>query len=175
MPVERCQTMGRRGYRWGKRGVCYTGAGARAKAERQGKAIEAGGYEKPLNDSDFKPPADVRREARLGLKLREEFGRGGLSSREAGEQGIGSGIVRAQNIEQGAQLSKRTIRRMVAFFGRFARFEREKGGSEERGFWADEENPSRAWIAWLLWGGTAGRDWAEGLLARMERADRGEE
>lgn len=171
MPVEQCQTMGRRGFRWGKAGICYTGSGARAKAERQGRAIRAGGYEEPVTEDDFIPPRAVRAEARLGLELREEFGRGGLSSRQAGEQGIGSGVVRAQNLRDGSRVSERTIRRMVAFFRRFQRFAEEKGGSEERGFWGDEENPSRVWIAWLLWGGDSGFNWAETLLARIEREE----
>jgi hypothetical protein len=171
MPVEQCQTMGRRGFRWGKAGVCYTGSGARAKAERQGRAIEAGSYNTPVKDSDFVAPRAVRAAARLGLELREKFKRGGLSSRQAGQQGIGSGVVRAQNLRDGAQLTPRTIRRMVAFFRRFQRFAEEKGGSEARGFWGDEENPSNAWIAWLLWGGDPGFEFAEELLARIEREE----
>ena len=172
MPVEQCQIMNRKGFRWGKAGVCYTGAGARAKADRQGKAIESGEYNKDLIEDDFIPPRAVRSQAKLGLELREKFGKGGLSSRQAGEQGIGSGVVRAQNLADGVRLSKRTIRRMVAFFSRFARFEREKGGSKERGYWGDEENPSKAWIAWLLWGGSPGRDWADSVLGRVEREER---
>jgi hypothetical protein len=174
MPVQRCQSMGRSGFKWGDEGVCYTGPGAEAKAARQGRAIQAGTYNRELKEDDFLPPRKVREEADLGLKLREEFGRGGISSREAGEQGIGSGVVRAQNLRDGVRVSERTIRRMVAFFSRFSRYAEEAGGSEERGFWGDKENPSRAWIAWLLWGGDSGREWAEELLARIEKRERGE-
>lgn len=41
MPVQRCQRDGKDGWRWGKGGKCFTGKGARAKAERQGRAVEA--------------------------------------------------------------------------------------------------------------------------------------
>lgn len=53
MPVESCQQAGRPGFRWGKEGTCYTylpgdesaRERARARAERQGRAIEAAGGE----------------------------------------------------------------------------------------------------------------------------------
>jgi len=49
MPVQRCQQDGKPGFKWGKRGKCYTynpndtkgKAEARLKAETQGRAIEA--------------------------------------------------------------------------------------------------------------------------------------
>ena len=44
MPVQRCQKNGRRGYKWGESGKCYTGQGAKAKAKQQGRAIRASGY-----------------------------------------------------------------------------------------------------------------------------------
>lgn len=41
MPPQRCQRSGVKGWRWGTSGKCFTGKGAKAKAERQGRAIEA--------------------------------------------------------------------------------------------------------------------------------------
>jgi len=40
MPLQVCQVEGRRGWRWGQQGKCYVGSGAKAKAKRQGQAIE---------------------------------------------------------------------------------------------------------------------------------------
>jgi hypothetical protein len=40
MPIQKCTNKGKSGYRWGQQGHCYTGPGARAKALRQGRAIE---------------------------------------------------------------------------------------------------------------------------------------
>jgi hypothetical protein len=39
MPVRKVKG----GYRWGKRGKLYRGKGAKAKAQRQGRAIKAKG------------------------------------------------------------------------------------------------------------------------------------
>ena len=44
MPVQKVTVGGKTGYRWGKSGKVYTGSGAKAKAERQGKAARARGY-----------------------------------------------------------------------------------------------------------------------------------
>lgn len=41
MPVKRCQKDGKKGYKWGDSGTCYTGPDARQKALAQGRAIEA--------------------------------------------------------------------------------------------------------------------------------------
>jgi len=41
MPVERCTINGKRGYRWGKSGKCYTGPDAKEKALKQGRAIKS--------------------------------------------------------------------------------------------------------------------------------------
>lgn len=45
MPVRRVQgPNGKVGYQWGESGKVYTGPGARERAERQGRAVRAGGY-----------------------------------------------------------------------------------------------------------------------------------
>lgn len=41
MPVKRCSSGGKKGYKYGSKGRCYTGGGAKAKAKRQGRAIKA--------------------------------------------------------------------------------------------------------------------------------------
>lgn len=41
MPVIECSKDGQMGFKWGESGVCYIGPDARAKAEEQGRAIEA--------------------------------------------------------------------------------------------------------------------------------------
>lgn len=41
MPLQKCFKSGMRGWRWGKEGKCFVGVGAKAKAKRQGRAIEA--------------------------------------------------------------------------------------------------------------------------------------
>lgn len=104
------------------------------------------------------PPEDVRSAARRGLALREKHGKGGLTTQEAGKQGIGSGVARARDLAGGKALSTATLKRMLAFF---ARHEKNKSGGED----------DAGYIAWLLWGGDAGRAWARRELAALEKGD----
>lgn len=41
MPIQSCSKDGKSGHKWGDQGACYTGSGSRAKAARQGRAVEA--------------------------------------------------------------------------------------------------------------------------------------
>jgi len=111
----------------------------------------------------FKPPETVARAARRGLELRKKYGRGGLSTQEAGRQGIGSGVQRASDLSAREQIRPETIRRMRNFFSRHEqhRMSRTKNGE-----------PGAGMIAWLLWGGDPGRAWASRVISRMERQDR---
>lgn len=113
----------------------------------------------------LKPPAAVRQAAARGLELRRKFGRGGLSTQEAGKQGIGSGVARATSLANGKAVTPDTIKRMASYFARHAVDKQGKG-------WGDEKNPSAGYIAWLLWGGDAGRAWATRLAKSLdERSD----
>ena len=111
----------------------------------------------------FKPPVAVAKEAKRGLSLRRKYKRGGLSTREAGALGIGSGVQRAVDLRNLENMSPKTIKRMVAFFARHRQHKnsRTKGGK-----------PGAGMIAWLLWGGDAGEKWARSVLKRMEKFDK---
>jgi hypothetical protein len=106
----------------------------------------------------YAPPQAVRDAARRGLELREKHGRGGLTTQEAGQQGIGSGVARATNLANGDNVSLETIRRMRAFF---ARHEKNKAGGED----------DAGYIAWQLWGGDAGRDWVDRVLREVDKPE----
>ena len=105
----------------------------------------------------FSPPSSVRAAARRGLELRKKHGKGGLTTQEAGKQGIGSGVARASNLAGGSALSYETIKRMAAFF---SRHEKNKSGGED----------DAGYIAWLLWGGDSGRAWANRIIKMVESA-----
>lgn len=122
-----------------------------------------GEVDAPADDNDFlalkaafpegfSPPQDVRSAAKRGLKLREQFKRGGTMV----------GVARARDLSNGASVSASTIMRMVSYF---ARHEVDKKG---RG-WApgSEGYPSPGRIAWLLWGGDPGRRWANAMARRI--------
>lgn len=88
----------------------------------------------------FVPPQTVRDNAKRGLELRAKHNRGGTEV----------GVARARDLSNGRALSLDTIKRMVSYF---ARHEVDKQGE---GWGVD----SAGYIAWLLWGGDAGRSWA---------------
>lgn len=122
-----------------------------------------GQFNKVLREGDgdsFSPPPAVRAAARRGLALRKKYHKGGLTTQEAGKQGIGSGVARATNLANGDSISLDTIRRMSAFF---ARHEKNKGGGEN----------DAGHIAWLLWGGDSGRAWARKILTAAEKRKKG--
>lgn len=114
-----------------------------------GKGPAKGMYE---NKNSHTPPEAVRSAARRGLELRKKHGKGGLSTQEAGRQGIGSGVARATSLASGGAVSTETLRRMVAFFSRHRK--NKSGGEADAGY-----------IAWLLWGGDPGEAWARHELA----------
>ena len=98
------------------------------------------------NESSNIPTDAMASNARRGLKLRDEFNRGGTAV----------GIARARDIANKKNLSDDTILRMHSFF---SRHEVDKKG---KGWNAGEEGyPSNGLIAWLLWGGDSGQTWAE--------------
>lgn len=95
-------------------------------------------------------------EAQRGLDWREEFGRGGTEV----------GVARARDIINKKDLSADTVRRMISYF---ARHEVDK---EAEGFRQGENGyPSAGRIAWALWGGDAGKSWAESKGKTMDRID----
>jgi hypothetical protein len=100
------------------------------------------------------PPAEVAAAAKKGLELREKFHRGGTSV----------GVHRAKQLAERRDVSLRDVLAMSAYF---ARHEVDKASKSHE--WGDESNPSAGYIAWLLWGGEAGRRWADALHARLNK------
>jgi HK97 family phage portal protein len=101
----------------------------------------------------WKPTDEMAAAARRALAWRSEFGRGGTAI----------GIARARDISNGRRLPRDTIMRMVGFFARHEVDKRAEGFREgEPGF------PSNGRIAWDLWGGDAGRAWANRIADRIE-------
>tara|TARA_A100001391_G_scaffold204383_1_gene199891 strand:+ start:3560 stop:5155 length:1596 start_codon:yes stop_codon:yes gene_type:complete len=101
----------------------------------------------------FKPPKAVRDVAARGLELRREWGRGGMDVREAARIGVGSGVQRATNLKNGDNVTLDTIRRMVRFFQRHSTHFKPNKLKPDGG-------PTAGTIAYYLWGGTPGKEWA---------------
>jgi len=107
-------------------------------------------------DINLKPTATMAEEAQRGLDWRKEHGRGGTEV----------GVARARQLVNRQELSPDTVRRMVSYF---ARHEVDKEGE---GFSPDEDGyPSAGRIAWALWGGDAGKSWANEKDRVMDRID----
>lgn len=108
----------------------------------------------------FAPTEAMRNNAKRGLALREKWNRGGLDASQANQEGVGSGVARARDIING-NLSLQSVKRMYAFFSRH-----EKNFAPKKKM--PDGGPTAGTIAWLLWGGSAGKAWARSIL-RQEK------
>ena len=98
--------------------------------------------------ADRTPPAAVAHNAKRGLELHEKFGRGGTDV----------GLHRAAQLAARKAVSAHDIATISSYFARHAVDKNAKAHK-----WGDESDPSPGYVAWLLWGGDEGRDWANGL------------
>ncbi len=136
---------------------CHT---SRARASAQVAALYASEDMSATFAADnggFRPTEDMASNAARGLELRRKYGRGGTAV----------GVARARDIKNRKELSPRTIRRMVSYF---ARHEVDKDSPN----WPTDKNGrhSNGYIAWLLWGGDAGRAWANARSNELDRRRR---
>lgn len=95
---------------------------------------------------EFKPTLKMASAARRGLRLRDKFDRGGTQV----------GVDRAHQLAERRALSEADVKSMHSFFARHAVDKDAKTHS-----WDSDSDPSAGFIAWLLWGGDAGKAWAD--------------
>lgn len=104
----------------------------------------------------YEPTDEMAGEARIGLKWRSTYNRGGTMV----------GVARARDISNKRGLSEETVRRMNNYFTRHEVDKQAKGWKDgEEGF------PSAGRIAWQLWGGDAGQKWAARMVKRFESVE----
>jgi hypothetical protein len=104
----------------------------------------------------YTPTKGMIEEAEKGLEWRREHERGGTLV----------AVARARDIKNGKNLPLETVKRMRSFF---ARHEVDK---KAEGFRPGEEGfPSAGRIAWALWGGDAGKVWADAIVEREEKKE----
>lgn len=101
-----------------------------------------------MPELDLKPTAEMAANAARGLELREKHGKGGTAV----------GVARARDIKNRANLSPSTVKRMHSFFSRHEG--NQKGGEDDAGY-----------IAWLLWGGDAGKAWAARKSEQLDKSE----
>jgi hypothetical protein len=94
----------------------------------------------------FKPTAKMAANAKKGLELREKFGRGGTEV----------GVHRAEQLAARKDVSVEDLKSMHSYF---ARHEVDKEGKSHE--WGSDTDPSAGYVAWLLWGGDEGKEWAD--------------
>lgn len=128
-----------------------------------------GATPKKYDHIDFTPPKKVVENAALGLEYREKASpsnKGGLTSAEAGKEGIGSGVQRAVNLKNGDAVSPKVVGKMVGFF---SRHEKNKSIAPEH---KSEPWNDKGYVSWLLWGGDEGQTWANKVRMQMDKADK---
>jgi lambda family phage portal protein len=114
--------------------------------------IEAEPTTNELDTRQNLPNESMATEAKRGLQWRREHGRGGTAV----------GVARARDIANRKNLSDSTVKRMHSFFSRHAVDKKAKGFRPgEEGF------PSAGRIAWALWGGDAGAEWAAAKVKKI--------
>lgn len=94
----------------------------------------------------FTPTLRMASAARRGLRLRAKFKRGGTQV----------GVDRAHQLADRRDVSEADIKAMHSFFARHAV---DKDTDTHK--WNSDSDPSAGFIAWLLWGGDAGKAWAD--------------
>jgi hypothetical protein len=102
----------------------------------------------------FKPTQRMASAARRGLRLRAKFHRGGTQV----------GVDRAHQLAEGRELAEADVKAMHSFFARHAVDKETKSHA-----WNSDTDPSAGFIAWLLWGGDAGKAWADRTAKRLDR------
>ncbi len=86
----------------------------------------------------FRPTLKMTENARLGLRPREQFGRGGTEV----------GVRRAHQLAERRELEPSDIQSMYSYF---ARHEVDKNTTRYR--WGSTDDPRPGFVAWLVWGG----------------------
>lgn len=106
---------------------------------------------------DTKPTKQIADEASLGIRYREEYGRGGTRI----------GITRARQLQKRETLSFDTVKRMFSYLSRHEVDLKAPQNSDKN----DPGYPGAGKIAWLLWGGYPAKTWSERILKKMENID----
>jgi HK97 family phage prohead protease len=105
-----------------------------------------------FKEVNLSPPEGVRSALRRGLKLHEEG--------HSGDGLVPETVAWARRMSNGEAASEDKIRKMRAWHARHA--------VDKRPGW--ENPPTPGYVAFLLWGGAAGRAWSERKVAELDRS-----
>lgn len=104
----------------------------------------------------YRPPAGARAAARRAIRWKEKYGdkvRGGTQV----------GWTRAGQLARGENLSRETVARMASFFARH------RGNEKVDPKYKDEPWRDAGFTSFLLWGGSAGREWSQRIMDRLKK------
>lgn len=126
---------------------------ARRSYRRQGlRVFICEACERRINPS-YVPPAKVARVAARALELRRKYQRGGTTA----------DLARARDLANRRPLRLEAIEQMHAYF------ESHEVDRLAYGFYQGEDDyPSAGRVAWDLWGGDRGREWAARILEKHQ-------
>ena len=111
------------------------------------------------DDLDFSIPKGVKAQAEQGLRLRQEFGRGGTSV----------GLATARYLVSNTKVSPEKVRHIARYF---PRHEVDLQTQDARDYFAGRtDRATNGIIAWKLWGGNAGQRWSSKLVRAMNKRD----
>ena len=103
-------------------------------------------------------PAAASKNAKQAIDWKEEHGRDEVTG------GTAVGWARAHQLAKGEKLSRDVVSRM-------AQFNRHRKNSKVAAEFKDEPWKDKGYIAWLIWGGDEGVDWAIEKMAEIEKSE----
>jgi hypothetical protein len=118
--------------------------------------VPSADWERTRKEDTFRPPAGARAAARRAIRWKEKYGdkvRGGTQV----------GWTRAGQLARGENLSRETVARMASFFARH------RGNEAVDPKFKDEPWRDNGYIMHLAWGGSAGREWSQGIMDRINK------
>ena len=123
----------------------------RGSAEIQVQSLPSSLGGNDMAAKTYEVPAGVSSAAKKGLELHWEHGHGGTEV----------SLEMAEKLSSGEHLSAEEVLHVSKYFPRHAGDNLGQDGSEGA-------KPSNGYIAWMLWGGDAGREWSEKLKVELE-------
>lgn len=110
--------------------------------------------EKYTKDSMFKPPKAAQNNAKKAQDYKEKYG-------DEVKGGTRVGWTRAEQLASGDEVSYDIVKRM-------SQFARHRKNAEISDKHKGEPWKDNGYIAWLIWGGNEGVDWAQRMVDKVE-------
>lgn len=104
----------------------------------------------------YRPPAGARAAARRAIRWKEKYG-------DKVKGGTQVGWTRAGQLARGENLSRETVARMASFFARH------RGNEKVDPKYKDEPWRDAGFTSFLIWGGSAGREWSQRIMDRLKK------